>query len=507
MKSTDNLFLLIKSLNKNEKRYFKLFASLQSPAKNYILLFNAIEKQTRLRKGQGEYDENKIKKTFAKQRFIRRLSSEKVYLYNLIMKSLRNYHNELSISSQLKYLLKDIEILYEKSLFKQCEKIIAKAKRIANTHEKYLQLLEVLDWEKKLSDEKSDLKNTDKINSETQSSVEKINNIYAYRKAAEEIIKLYKHKSQVRTKEELKKIDRIIETPLLGNINNALSHDAKLKFYTIHYFYCAITGDVLNQRIHAQKMVDMVELHRKNHNDIFYIGRLNNLINSQLDIRQYEDAMRTLNKLKAIDTTSLNSKVIQLERSYNIESDIYISTGKFEKVFDLAPEIETGLKQYASKFDKEVLIALYYNLAYLYFGSRKYSDAILWLNKLLNSKEAELRNDILAFTRILNLIVHYELGNTDVLPYILKSTYRFLQTRNQLYKAESSILNFIRKKIPKIKSQNELIDEFKKLKIEIKEITKDPFERKVLEYFDFISWLESKIENRPFAEIVKEKVS
>ena len=51
-----------------------------------------------------------------------------------------------------------------------------------------------------------------------------------------------------------------------------------------------------------------------------------------------------------------------------------------------------------------------------------------------------------------------------------------------------------------------IIEAFKKLKTEIENITKNPFEKQAIDYFDFISWIESKIENRSFAEIVKEKV-
>ena len=103
------------------------------------------------------------------------------------------------------------------------------------------------------------------------------------------------------------------------------------------------------------------------------------------------------------------------------------------------------------------------------------------------------------------MILHFELGNTDILEYLVKSTYRFLYKRKHLYKFETSILNFIRKKLPKTNSEKELITIFKDLKTELGKITKDPFEKKALDYFDFISWLESKIEKRPFADIVKEK--
>ncbi len=50
MKPSTELFQLIKSLSKSEKRYFKLTSSLQSGEKNYMKLFDAIE-------AQYEYDE------------------------------------------------------------------------------------------------------------------------------------------------------------------------------------------------------------------------------------------------------------------------------------------------------------------------------------------------------------------------------------------------------------------------------------------------------------------
>ena len=60
MKPSDELFKLIKSLTKSEKRFFKLSSSLQSGEKNYLKLFDAIEKQL-------EYDEEDIKNTFKKE--------------------------------------------------------------------------------------------------------------------------------------------------------------------------------------------------------------------------------------------------------------------------------------------------------------------------------------------------------------------------------------------------------------------------------------------------------
>jgi hypothetical protein len=48
-------------------------------------------------------------------------------------------------------------------------------------------------------------------------------------------------------------------------------------------------------------------------------------------------------------------------------------------------------------------------------------------------------------------------------------------------------------------------DEFKKLHTRLKKYEDDPYERRAFLYLDIISWLESKIENRPIDEIISEK--
>ena len=88
---------------------------------------------------------------------------------------------------------------------------------------------------------------------------------------------------------------------------------------------------------------------------------------------------------------------------------------------------------------------------------------------------------------------------------LIRDTYRFLAQRNRIYDFEPIILDFFRTKIFKAKTHKELIEEFKELKKDLVEILKNPFERKALEHFDFISWLESKIKDKPMEEVVKNK--
>lgn len=142
MRSSDDLFQLIKSPDKNEKRYFKLAVSKYASAddSNYLKLFDAID-------AQQEYSEAKLKKKFKGQKIEKNFPTEKNYLYRLILKNLRGYSQEQTIENKIKDMLREAEFLYKKALYDQCGKVLAKAKEISITHEKHLQLLEIYEME------------------------------------------------------------------------------------------------------------------------------------------------------------------------------------------------------------------------------------------------------------------------------------------------------------------------------------------------------------------------
>ena len=72
-----------------------------------------------------------------------------------------------------------------------------------------------------------------------------------------------------------------------------------------------------------------------------------------------------------------------------------------------------------------------------------------------------------------------------------------------MYKTEDAILRFMQTSLFTSNSKKEEV--FKKLKTDILKISKNQFEAKIIDHFDFISWLESKIDNKPFIEILREK--
>ena len=146
---------------------------------------------------------------------------------------------------------------------------------------------------------------------------------------------------------------------------------------------------------------------------------------------------------------------------------------------------------------------LYYKIACLYFGSEEYENAISFLDKIVQNKALKMREDLLCFTRVLNLVAHYEAGFDYHLDKHIRETYKFLLKMNDLHEVQRSMITFIRN-LGNI-YPHELKDSFIALHKELTPYESDPYERRAFLYLDILSWLESKIERKPIAKIIKQK--
>ncbi len=141
----DELFQLVHSLSVSEQRYFRMHARQHSTDANqkYLRLFDAlIEMET--------YDINELKERCAGENFLKHLPSSRRYLFQQLLKSLRNFHSERSIERRVRTLLDEVELLFERKLLRQCTKKLSQALQLARNHELPLHIFECLRWERRL---------------------------------------------------------------------------------------------------------------------------------------------------------------------------------------------------------------------------------------------------------------------------------------------------------------------------------------------------------------------
>ena len=183
---------------------------------------------------------------------------------------------------------------------------------------------------------------------------------------------------------------------------------------------------------------------------------------------------------------------------------VYARLGMKEEGLKLVEKLGSMKSELANYHRKYVLLHLYFNISYFLFTVGKFSPGIRWLNFVLNDTDIKTAEDLHASTRILSLLLQFELGRNELLDYLARSAYRFLNKLDGLYKFEEVMLSFMKKF-----SKNDLLrfdkDTYLNLKKDLLEAGYEPSERNALSTIDLIAWVDSKISERPLDEVLKEK--
>jgi len=312
----------------------------------------------------------------------------------------------------------------------------------------------------------------------------------------------------VRDTSQLAEIEKLIKSPYLKDESKANTFESRLHFYDAHCFYAYVMGDYRKAFVNSKKSLQ----HFKNnpekipHNIIPFLGYTNNLIETALLSKLYSEIPGFIHEMEKLVSVTKN-KLISARLFYFINNNyltLYNRTGDFDAATQLISENKSELTVHEKTLLDSEKVILFSNIAISYFGRSEFKNSIYWLNRIRNEVIMQVHLDIESFLRLFYIIVHYEAGNDELLPSLIQSAYRFLRKKGRLYTFEKFIIDFLRKQ-QIADSKQKLIMAFKKLKSELKPLEKDKYERNAFEYFDYISWLESKIENKPFAEIVREK--
>lgn len=493
-KPSDSLFQLIKSLSGQEKRYFKIFASRHTIGEknNYLKLFDAIDKQE-------EYDEEAIRLFFKKDKFIRQLFVVKSYLYEMILKSQDAYYAGSSIQIQLRHLVHYIEILYNKALYDQCLRMIEKAEKLAVKHEIFLTQLEIINWKLKVRGTTLFQKTLDEdlslFQQERKTITQKISNYHQYQFLNTKLFsKAVKKGWFPRSPEEIiQEYEPIISDSVFESPEKAISLQAKILFHNTISAYYHLKGDHKKSYFHSKEaekiFLENTLLIENNQED--YLSCLSNLIFTSMFLGNYEESFRHINVLKKLTPPSkaLQAKIII--SAYLPELISYNINGYVDAGLKLIPEIENKLRSFQNILPRRDVLYIQYNFSCLYFKANEFKKSAQWVFQILNESETGFLPDLHAKTKILNLMIQTEMNNTDLLPYIIRSTYRFLLKQQRLYGFEKLIIGFIRR-LPDV-SANELKYQYGKLKSDLEELGKNPYEKKAMEHLGFSQWVEKKV--------------
>lgn len=498
------VFELIKSMNKAEKRNFKLYANRSSSTSDvkFVSLFDAME-------SLSEYDEDKIlrKCTVKKEQ----LPNMKAHLYRQILVSLRLL-NSKAATMQIREMIDFARILYDKSLFKQCLRQLEKAKQQALISQSYVLVMDILEFEKRLETlhmTHAAGERSVKLGEQAQEYAKKLENINSLSNLSIQLYGLNLQLGYMRSERDQEMIKNFFKNRLEKYDDSSMSFHEKLYLYQAKMWYNYIQHDFLKCYRYARKWVEIFDVD-DNFKTIYYdhyIRANSRLLDVLFMIRQHGQMVRIIRKIegeRGVEIPMNDTASVMLEIClWFAKINVHFMEGNFAEGVLLKDNIEHFLELWGDNVDEHYRMTLYYKIGCMYFGNGQYKECIFYLQKVIHARHPQFRRDLQVFSRMLNLIASYESGEDYSLDYQVKSVYAFVVKANDMHAVQHELITFLRR-LPRTYNSN-FKAELERLYEHLKPLENHPYERRPFFYLDIISWLESKITGKTISEIIRSK--
>ncbi len=505
-KKREEVFQLVKSLEKAEKRNFKRFVTRNSANQDLkiIQLFDLLDKMV-------VYDEALLlqqSKTIKKAQ----LSNLKAHLYKQILASLRVIRDHQNIEKVLHEQLESARLLYLRGLPQQSLKILARTKELAQTYHQGTFLLQILIFEKKIESlhiTRSMKNRAETLAQEIDQHTQQLTRIGQISNLSLLLYGRYIEQGHARNPEAMQEIKTYFFQHLPPDSHEERSFYGRMYLYQAYVWYAYIRQDFLLYFRYAQKWLNLFgeEPHMQQAEGIYYLKGIHHLLQAHFLNRQSQKHAETLDLLENFIQQPIYPQPFHIRLQASIylglgRLDHHFFTGTFTDGLCLIPELEDFLEQHGEQMDPHQQLLFFYKIACLYFGSGMYSETIDYLSRIIHWNW-NLRDDIQCYARLLHLITHYELEHYDILDAVARAAYRFMAKMEHLSIVEEEIFRFIRQSFHLY--PEELPQVLAELLEKLRHYENQPEARRAFNYLDFVSWLESKLSGRPVQDIIREK--
>lgn len=496
----DQLFTLVKSLTKAEKRNFKLYTNRLPSGSDtkFLQLFDVLDKLQ-------DYDEALIIKRIPGVQK-KHMANLKRHLYKQILISLRLIYIQKNIDIQIREQLDFARILYTKGMYMQSLRILDRIKKIAIEHNQDLLHLEIVEFQKMIEarhitrsrmieNKMEQLLNESKERSRITLTTSKLSNLNI------KIHGYYIQEGVVRNDEDIIRAHQFFQ----ANLPEAQQFEQLTFFERIHLYqarmwYNYILLNFRKCRDFAGQWVNLfsVSPQMKTKDPDLYMRGLYYLLTFlyfEKDLREFEYYLNTFEEcnLKEYKNLNQNSQSICFVYLNLSKLNHCILKKDFRAGIKLIPDIEQEINKSNAYTDIHRTLLFYYKFAYFYFCCGEFEKALDYLNEIIHLKGGTLRMDLHFNSRLLHLIVHYQMGNYNLVDYLIPSIQRAFTKSKDTTKTQLEILYFIKGiiKLP----PTETLEAFTAFKYSIQPTVNDFFEQKAILYLDIMAWIESKIQD------------
>ena len=488
MKSPSNdLFDLIRSLTKTEKRYYRLHALRYLPGQNhYTKLFSLIEKQ-------AIYNEKELSQQFSTNKSAAHFAVIKKQLYENILEALHRYDEFSQPEQKVRKGIHYCSLLLKKGLFSQCKKQIIKYKLLAYRLEKFEFVIELIEIEKRMIGKQQftsvSFRQLEQLQEEQNICLHQLQISGDYWIKSNRIFKMHYEKKIAPGKINTD-LDELIAKKQFKHFEEATNFKSKLDFLQINALHAFVSNDVLKAYTLNTKFLSLLDEHE--HLKILHTDRyfsvLNNYLIDSLLLKKHSELKKGIEVLRSLPGKPEFRHIHNLEanvfrQSYLLELNYYVSSDNYSEAMEIINPVKQGLKKYGEKIAKPNIVTFRYLLAYILFCNGDYKnclDETLWI---LKSKEAEKITDIYRDTRMLQLLCHFELGDYLLVESLITSIQRSFIAEKIKFETYKELLRYIKQSVQKINKPN-----LNALRGKLTELNENSNEKTVFNNLNYLWW-------------------
>lgn len=505
MIKSEALIYLVNSMTKPEKKAFRITTE-SSEGAYYLRLYNLID-------SKKDITSEQLREEFSLQLPKASFDTSATHLYKALLNTMLDLRKDQDSYYSLFDKILKARILFEKSLYQECFDSLEKVKKNATTYENYYALLisSRLELEYQLAlnfpglDETALLHKHFKVN-ETLRIIQKIHQ----QSALYELLKFRMlHRGNARSEQQKTELNDLVVSEMSivssSNINN-------FEISKLHQLfqanYLISVGDYKSAFHSFNELNSLQEAnkHLWSNPPIYYVLTVEGILDSLRSLREYEGMSHFVQQLKKIDTPflSFNTNVVCLIFLYELFP--LLDRGDFESSEQLMKNYDATLLKKVHLLSLARNAELHLYLALIYFGLRDFRRAKKSLSKIIFTSRDYSYLPVFRTIRLVNLMILYELRDTELIKYESRSIKRDINPAGKEYKIEKKIISFVNKtNLPiSVMKRKRLWESFQK---DFDIIHHDVYEQQTLRLFDFSAWIESKVRRISLTEILASRVS
>lgn len=486
----DKLLRLITSLNKSEKRYFKINAAKNGSQKDskYIQLFDRIDK-----KGADEGVKKKGE------------STERSYLYDQILTSITGYYTNSTRQLKKQKELNHARLLFSKNLFKDCWEILSRLEKRAEREEDFLMLLDIYEMYRERTITNNSEFNFEELNEKDQSVLASIQN----QRSFEKLMYHYYHFNTTeygvsRNAELLSVLDKLDAENLLDSYENATSFKSRYYFRFIkslkHYYLNGLSEDLIPLIQKRMQLFSEEPEKKKIFPNLFFLT-VNHFLATILFMGREEEFHLVLDEMLEEKFENEHDELLRFTyvSVMYAKSTSHFGRSKNEVYIDY---LNKGITKFFNWVTPQHQIAIKWELAYMYFVLGEYKTSKPYVNDLLDSRNVNSYLHIQVMARFLNMMIYISMGDIEFLEDLIRSSKRFVENNERLLDFEKIMLQFF-DEVFQAKDEAERNAVFTNMKNTIQKNDKGVFNESSY-FFNLTAWIDSVLTKRFVIDLIRE---